>query len=66
MDLTTLGPAGAAVAIVFLFLKFLIPVIDKLTISIDHNTKVTQETFKFMKGLNGELKKAAQKKLEIK
>lgn len=64
MDFTALGPAGAAVAIVFLFVKLLIPAINKLTISIDHNTKVTQETFKFMKNLNGELKKAAQKKLD--
>lgn len=32
--------------------------------SIDHNTRVSEQTYDFLKNLNGELKKAAQRKLE--
>ena len=71
MDLSTLGPAGAAVAIVFLFLKFLKESMGHLTASINRQVaasesqkKSSDEVLKFMKNLNGELKKAAQKKLD--
>lgn len=62
--LTSFGPAGAVVAVVWLFFRYLVPAIDKLSTAIDANTKATTENHKFMKNLNGELKAAAQKKLE--
>lgn len=71
MDFSTLGPAGAAVAIVFMFLKFLRDESAKrdrreeqFAKTINSNTKVSKQTYDLLKNLNGELKKAAQKKLE--
>jgi len=71
VDYSTLGPAGAAVIIVFLFLKFLRDESAKrdrreeqFVKTIEANTKVGKQTYDLLKNLNGELKKAAQKKLE--
>lgn len=76
--LQSFGPAGAAVAIVFLFLKYMKEeaehrdeVIDRMIQSVDlntkatsQNTKVSKQNYDFLKNLNGELKKAAKNKLE--
>lgn len=76
--LTSFGPSGAAVAVVILFLKYLKEEgsrrdkrEEKFTKAINtsnklnrDNSKLISETYQFMKNLNGELKKAAQKKLE--
>lgn len=71
LDISTLGPAGAAVIIVFLFLKFLRDEGTKrdrreaqFTKTIQGNTRVTKATYDLLKNLNGELRKAAQRKLE--
>lgn len=70
--LTAFGPAGAAVVIVALFLKFIRDEGEKRDKVISHLAKESQLTRKaitentqFMRNLNGELKKAAQKKLEV-
>lgn len=61
--LAAFGPSGAAVAIVFLFIKYFAPVIINLTQTIEQNTKVTNESYQYLKNLNGELRKATKKKL---
>lgn len=70
-DFTAFGPAGAVAIVVWLFLRnmkeerqFRADATDKMTKSINHNTKVSKQTYDLLKNLNGELKKAAQKKLE--
>lgn len=71
VDISSIGPAAAAVIIVFMFLKFLRDEGAKrdkreaqFSKTIQGNTKVTKATYDLLKNLNGELKKAAQKKLE--
>lgn len=61
--LTSFGPAGAVVAVVWLFFKYLVPAIDRLSDKVEKSMAVDREMLKFMKNLNGELKKAAEKKL---
>ena len=78
MDLSQFGAAGAIVIVVALFLKYIRQeaehrdkIIDKITNAVHLNTEavtkstaVSQETYRFMKNLNGELKKAAKRKLK--
>lgn len=72
--LAQFGPAGAIVAVVMLFLKYLSDAtkqtnrintehhktLRSLSKSIDKNTKVTEETHRFLKSLNGSLAKAVK------
>lgn len=60
--LSAFGPAGAAVGIVWIFIRYMSPTVDRLANSIDKNTQVTNETYKFLKNLNGDLKKVVDKK----
>lgn len=62
MDISTLGPAGAAVAIVWLFLRFMREAFSKLTVAVDKNTASNDQLHKFMVALNGSLKKVVKEK----
>jgi len=62
--LAQFGPAGAIVAVVWIFVKYFVPVIEKLSKAIDQNTRVTKETKEFLVNLNGSLKRTVQEKIE--
>lgn len=60
--LTSFGPAGAAVAIVWIFIRYFVPILNKLSEAVDKNTEVTSEMHKFLENLNGSLEKSVKAK----
>ena len=68
-ELARYGPTGVALAVVAILFYVIRYTFNELRKSIDKNTKATEintkmgnETYKFLKTLNGDLKEAIKKK----